>query len=220
LFGQKEGGTATLRVVYQATLIRDNDGNGIPETVVETLTGDFLVTDNLPWSFSRPWTHVCDGVYTALIEAQAYYLNGNETSDAGESNEIVGFTCQDPTAVTVASFTASPAGAAIALGWVTATELDNQGFNVYRAEAFDGPRAKLNAALIPSQMPGSPVGATYQFRDESASPGVTYFYWLEDVDLYGEAMSHGPVSTQLPVVRRLLPARPRPVVLSPVLRGQ
>lgn len=25
-------------------------------------------------------------------------------------------------------------------------------------------------------------------------PGVTYFYWVEDVDIYGTATLHGPVS--------------------------
>ena len=59
------------------------------------------------------------------------------------------------------------------------------------------------------QNPGSPLGATYAFLDESATGGSTYFYWLEDVDIQGAATLHGPVSVEARPLRRLLPARPR-----------
>jgi subtilisin family serine protease len=115
-----------------------------------------------------------------------------------------------PTAVDLTRFEALPDGASIRVEWETATEIDNLGFNLYRAESADGPRSQLNDTLIPGQMPGSPVGAAYQFVDESAQPGITYFYWLEDVDVYGTATDHGPVSAQLPGLRKLGTVRPRP----------
>jgi hypothetical protein len=62
------------------------------------------------------------------------------------------------------------------------------------------------------------VGASYQFADESAAPGVTYYYWLEDVDTYGSATLHGPVSAELALTRRLLPARTRPLPALPFLQ--
>jgi hypothetical protein len=119
-------------------------------------------------------------------------------------------TCSSPTAVELARFEAAPNGAAIALAWETATELDNLGFNLYRAQAPDGPRTQLNANLIPGQAPGSPVGAAYTWLDESVATGITYYYWLEDVDVYGVATLHGPVTAQLALPVRLPPARPRP----------
>jgi hypothetical protein len=113
------------------------------------------------------------------------------------------------TAVTLVSFTATARPSAILLQWETATELDNLGFNLYRAAAPGGPRSQLNASLIPGQMPGSPVGATYEYRDQSARPGTTYYYWLEDVDVYGVATLHGPVSTAVERHLRLRPPRHR-----------
>lgn len=121
-----------------------------------------------------------------------------------------------PTAVELASFSAEAQGNAILLEWETATELDSLGFNVYRSQAAEGGRLQLNPALIPAQNPGTPLGATYRFLDETATPGITYYYWLEDLDVNGTATVHGPVSGQLQPLWRLLPARPR---LAPAAPG-
>jgi len=52
---------------------------------------------------------------------------------------------------------------------------------------------KLNAELIPTNVvPGSVVGATYEYRDLTANKPQAYFYWLEDVDLNGKTSIHGP----------------------------
>jgi hypothetical protein len=99
-----------------------------------------------------------------------------------------------PTAVKLLSFEARARQNAIVLKWETASEIDNLGFSVYRAEAAEGTYTKLNKSLIPSQVPpGSPVGATYTFRDRTAQPGIKYFYKLEAVDIYGHSTFHGPV---------------------------
>jgi hypothetical protein len=102
-----------------------------------------------------------------------------------------------PTAVTLASFTAMPQGRAIVLAWQTVSDLDLLGFHLYRAEAIDGLQIRLNGALIPGQASGGPLGAAYEFLDESVAPGRTYRYWLEDVDVRGAATRHGPVSATL-----------------------
>jgi hypothetical protein len=125
-----------------------------------------------------------------------------------------------PTAVALTRFEALPEGASIRLEWETATEVDNLGFNLYRAESADGPRTQLNDGLIPSQMPGSPMGASYQFVDESARPGSTYFYWLEDVDVYGVATMYGPTYAELPPARKLVVVRPRPTPQPALESGQ
>ncbi len=83
------------------------------------------------------------------------------------------------------------------------------GFNLYRAGSQEGQLVKINPYLIASQNPGGMAGAAYSFLDESAAPGVTYFYWLEDVDAAGAAARHGPVVATRGRVRTL-PGRPRP----------
>ena len=109
-----------------------------------------------------------------------------------------------PTAVTLVSFTARPRRDSILLRWETATELDNLGFHLYRAESPEGARTRLNADLIPSRNPGSPAGAVYTWRDRGAQPGVTYYYWLADVDVRGTTTLHGPETAR--VQPRLKPA--------------
>lgn len=99
-----------------------------------------------------------------------------------------------PQAVELLYFSAEALEGAISLEWATATETDNFGFNLYRATALDGEQTQLNGGLIPSRVaPGSPYGAEYNFVDETAEPGVLYYYWLEDVDLSMITTIHGPV---------------------------
>jgi len=100
-----------------------------------------------------------------------------------------------PLAVDLTDFSAVWDGEAVTVSWETAQELDNLGFNLYRGESAAGPWVKLNAGLIPTQNPGAVFGATYTWLDEGVTPGATYFYRLEDVDIHGASTFHGPVST-------------------------
>lgn len=106
-------------------------------------------------------------------------------------------TFRSPLAVTLAGFMAEPQDAHILVTWETVSEIDNAGFNLYRSESAEGPWTRLNPALIPSQTPGSPEGATYSWIDEQVVRDVHYFYLLEDVDLYGNATRHDSVSASL-----------------------
>ena len=103
----------------------------------------------------------------------------------------------NPTAVVLLTFTGVADNEVVHLAWETAAEIDTLGFNLYRADALSGPRSRINAALIPSQSPGSVFGATYAFTDATVMPEREYFYWLEDVDTNNMATLHGPVSVQV-----------------------
>jgi hypothetical protein len=98
-----------------------------------------------------------------------------------------------PTAVNILPFKAMGTESSIVLLWETTSELDNLGFNVYRSTSLDGTRVKLNAELIRSLVaPGSPFGAAYEYADTAVRAGKTYYYWLEDVDIFGKARLYGP----------------------------
>jgi hypothetical protein len=99
-----------------------------------------------------------------------------------------------PTAVELAWFTATAREGAVALAWETASEIDLLGFHLYRAEAVDGPRTRLNTEILPGQAPGSSTGAAYEFVDGTVAPGATYWYWLEIVDTNGATARQGPLS--------------------------
>jgi len=100
----------------------------------------------------------------------------------------------NPTAVEIASFTATPQGGTIRLNWETASEMDRQGYNLYRSEPAGGELLLLNATLIPAQNPGSPLGTLYTWLDETVPPGVTFSYWLEAVNIHNGTMLYGPVA--------------------------
>ena len=113
-------------------------------------------------------------------------LYAQVTELTGTAVELLGFEATDVAEETVT------------LGWETASETDNLGFNLYRAEALGGERVQVNAELIPTNVPpGSPFGATYSYEDTDVEPGRTYFYWLEDVDIDGSVELHGPVEVEL-----------------------
>ncbi len=147
------------------------------------------------------------GMWTIPLQAR---ISSGLIETAGD--KTVSFSFYDPTAVELASFDAAPQENGVLLTWETANELDNMGFNIYRADSQVGQLNKINPHLIASQDPGSTVGAAYSFLDESAVPGATYYYWLEDVDVSGAVNMNGPVAVQMGAARAL-PGRPRPAPL-------
>lgn len=138
--------------------------------------------------------HQEDGVCPEWNAAQA---DRDFISEEGDTNCecMYGMIADEvPTAVELLYFTVEAGESTITLEWATASETDNYGFNLYRSTAVDGEQIHLNDGLIPSLVaPGSPYGAEYNFVDETAEPGVLYYYWLEDVDLSMITTLHGPV---------------------------
>ncbi|MFN3532057.1 MAG: hypothetical protein ACK41Q_06015, partial [Candidatus Brocadia sp.] len=97
---------------------------------------------------------------------------------------------EPPTAIELVYFKAKANdNGSVTLKWKTATEVDNAGFNLYRAKSRDGEYKKINDTLIPAQ--GNAVsGASYRYVD---TPGKgTFYYKLEDVDYSGVSTMHGP----------------------------
>ncbi len=106
----------------------------------------------------------------------------------------VSITVGPTTAIELASFTVEANDGRAMVMWETGTEIDNAGFNLYRAASPDGPWVKVNKALIAAE--GDPVaGASYSLVD---TPGRGLFYYrLEDIDLSGVTTLHNAVSAQL-----------------------
>ena len=97
------------------------------------------------------------------------------------------------TLINLASFTATPKFSKVIIQWSTEAEIDNAGFNIYRAESADGDYAKINASMIPANGT-STEGASYEFIDTDVKNRKTYYYKLEDIDLNGQSTMHGPAS--------------------------
>jgi len=128
-------------------------------------------------------------INTAVVtDAVDIYINSaNESRDDAVINNV-------PTAVTLLYFrVGGVTERQVRLEWATAVEVDNYGFNLYRAAVADRSQSSL-VAFIPAQAYGG--GTTYIYDDSVPSDGV-WWYWLADVDTSGQETFHGPVNTRV-----------------------
>ena len=104
------------------------------------------------------------------------------------------YTVGDPwtTLVELFYFRATSLDSAVLLEWATETELDNAGFNLWRSEEKDVQYVRINPYFIPAEGEAG-FGAEYSFTDYDVQNGKTYYYKLEDIDVYGNSTFHGPV---------------------------
>ncbi|MBN1424990.1 hypothetical protein JXA88_10570 [Candidatus Fermentibacteria bacterium] len=98
-----------------------------------------------------------------------------------------------PVPVEFATLSAQSRGTEVVIRWSTITESDNFGFNVLRSEAVSGPFARVNEQLLPGAGT-TMVPQVYLFADRHVTPGVTYFYMVQDIATDGATQDHGPVS--------------------------
>ena len=123
------------------------------------------------------------------------------TSDPNPSNNFstTNSTIQAPTAVQLSSFRAQTlAGGGVVLEWSTREEVRNLGFHVYREDASG--RHRLNPSMIAggalTLRGGRPQHAAKTYRWIDPQGTATSSYSLEDVDISGVRMAHGPVSPE------------------------
>jgi hypothetical protein len=124
------------------------------------------------------------------------YFRAEIVTDAGSFTVGGQHQSVGPTYVELADLNAAARGDHIEITWDTATELDNAGFNIRRGLSRDGERVRVNQEPIAARGDAL-TGGSYAFRDYQVTEGVTYYYWLEDVDLHGNVGQHGPVSARI-----------------------
>jgi hypothetical protein len=92
---------------------------------------------------------------------------------AGGGDKTVNFDPQPvPTAITLLAFTATPLQDSISVEWVTASEIDSIGFNLYRGDSPDQQDIQLNDVLISSQEPGGWMGRCLRFPGYRGGEGA------------------------------------------------
>ncbi|RMG67994.1 MAG: hypothetical protein D6715_03465 [Calditrichaeota bacterium] len=99
--------------------------------------------------------------------------------------------------VELAFFTASSVQNRIVLKWRTESEVQNLGFEIWRAEQEDGDYQMLSSYQSNPALEGqfnSSQATDYQFEDRQVLPGRVYWYRLVDVDVNGQKTEHGPIS--------------------------
>jgi hypothetical protein len=96
----------------------------------------------------------------------------------------------NPLPVELASYTLNYTSNGVKLAWITATESDNLGFIISRSETEDGlyqQVASYNSSDLLKGQGTTSQQTEYAYTDFSINqtPGKTYFYRLEDVDIAG-----------------------------------
>jgi hypothetical protein len=100
--------------------------------------------------------------------------------------------------VGLSSFSASQAGGAIVLRWVTESETDNAGFILERSEA-DAAWIEIASFRTDDALMGRGNRSDrteYACIDENVRPGIEYRYRLSDVNTRGAVTVHAPISIQ------------------------
>ena len=134
--------------------------------------GDIVVKNTKGYTFA---VHIVDFRYDGVD-----YLNTSSF-----------FATQKTTEIELSSFTAKAGYKQVELAWVTETETNNMGFNLYRSEKKHTGYEKINDALIVAK--GSDTqGASYKFIDTLLKNRKVYYYKLEDIDKDGTTTEHGP----------------------------
>ena len=72
------------------------------------------------------------------------------------------------------------------------SESENLGFHIYRADAVNSPKTRINQSLIKGAI-NSETRHDYSFEDLVTTAGVQVYYWLVDVATDGTVEYHGPV---------------------------
>jgi hypothetical protein len=124
---------------------------------------------------------------TGRAEAESEYV------PAGGGNSLL--------PVTLASFTATLQEAIPILQWVTLSEINNSGWNVFRnTEDNSYNSLQINPALI-AGAGSSTETANYQLEDQyDIVSGLTYYYWLESVSYGGDTENYGPIVLKIPII--------------------
>ena len=75
--------------------------------------------------------------------------------------------------------------------WVTASEINNFGFDVLRGDFEQGPFDRINEHTIPGAG-NSDMPSRYEFIDETIEAGKAYWYYVESISMSGQREKFTP----------------------------
>lgn len=146
-------------------------------------------------------------VLTNNIDSKALYAWMDRRNEllTQSDRDIYTLGVESPTLpVELSSFTAvATAQLFVSLQWVTESETNNLGFNVFRSnDGLIATATKVNFGIINGTNTSSTH--TYSFVDSEVDPETTYYYWLEMVAFDGTSSFSGSVivntHNQAPVI--------------------
>lgn len=242
---QNTGGTTAQGVTVQAIL----PGylayvSGSSDLAIAAPAADPVVTTSLTWgslgsiptgqTLTLSWQVIADSAAPAgtyYMEASASGSNFASVSTGAPpsgGSSIPPLTVTSAANVVLTAFTAEASPTGVQLRWRSGSEFRHMGYQVVRQVEGESTQQAMIDHLIGG--PGNQVATRdYEWVDKAVQPGVTYAYWLEDVELGGMTSRHGPIRIQVPAegtvkeswttpaVAYLPPDAPKPdVALMPV----
>ncbi len=177
--GLQTGATLNGRVLAQTGAVTmDSNTISLACTVAPTATATSTVTPTA----TATATHTPTATPTTTATATATHT---PTATATSTST------PPPSAVELLYFLVSPRGQSVVLDWATAQEVDNYGFNIYRAPADRFSQAELIHFEPSAIQGGAGSGATYLYVDTPPAQSA-WWYWLADVDTHGVQTIHSP----------------------------
>ena len=193
--GSLYGATATNCFWDTETSGRALSGGGTGKTTAEmtsvaTFTDESTAGLTTAWDFeTNPNDDVANDNYwdmdlSGTINGGYPFLSYQNSTDCSLPVELAVFTAE-----------VTDKGDVL-LQWITESEIENLGFNLYRSSSQNGDYQRINSAMIPGAG-SSPDRHTYSYTDKKPGAGHILWYQLEDVDFTGKSTKHTPVSIVL-----------------------
>jgi len=165
-----------------------------------TLAVNYATTDGRGGTVSWADGDSSDKTLTFMLSDDREY-GGDETFTVTLSDPVSGVNLDSATVtisdndtpiVNLISFSATGLENEIILEWQTASEIDNAGFHLWRATGDGWKKGDYSTVirLTDRMIPAEGYSSSYSYIDSQVESGVTYYYGLEDIDLYGQSIFH------------------------------
>jgi hypothetical protein len=104
-----------------------------------------------------------------------------------------------PLPAELTTFFAENGNGKVVLHWTTESELENEGFHIYRSLNRENGFQRINSSIIPSAG-NSGVRQTYTYEDHNVTNGIPYYYKISDEDINGHETMHNFLAIGIPGV--------------------
>ena len=142
----------------------------------------------LHWN-GASWDDVTGSVNPSFLQGQIAF---DWTSLSRGSEDFAVNVEDNPLPIELSGFFAVQTSNSLAeLSWITQSESNMNGYNIFRSTEENSDTAmQMNADIISAT--NTTQTQTYSFSDSEVVTGSTYFYWLESVENDGSTAFHGP----------------------------
>jgi hypothetical protein len=202
--------TASLNLNYDPPSPAQNDivlalqnYDNLNSSMVTVLSGVGLGSFTITVSSSGMWYGLVyyNGVwhqsspYSVDVVPPAQGIFTFDDVDFGAKGDVIVFLGEgeNPTLpVTLSSFTAMQNSASlVSLVWISQSETEMLGYKVFRNSAADLATAEAVSGIIPATNTSNET--TYQYTDQEVETNLTYYYWLQSMEINQNGGFHGPV---------------------------